>query len=176
MKMASGGFRPAYNVHFATDVHGRAIVGVQVTNSGSDHGLLPPMLVEIRRRTGRQPAEYFADGGFMEREVITQVTADGLTIYGPTPKARPPRDPAAPLSRDTPAVAASRVRMQTPEAKDIYKDCAATAAWVNADARAHRTLAQIAVRGLTKVHTSALWAALAHYMFRLTAIVPHLMT
>ena len=36
------------------------------------------MLVEIRRRTGRQPAEYLADGGFMEREVITQVTADGL--------------------------------------------------------------------------------------------------
>ena len=47
MKMASGGFGPAYNVHFATDVAGCAIVGVQVTNSGSDHGLLPPMLVEI---------------------------------------------------------------------------------------------------------------------------------
>ena len=176
MKMASGGFRPAYNVHFATDVDGRAIVGVQVTNSGSDHGLLPPMLVEIRRRTGRQPAEYLADGGFMEREVITQVTADGLTIYGPTPKARPPRDPAAPLRGDTPAVAAWRVRMQTPEAKDIYKDRAATAEWVNADARAHRTLAHIAVRGLTKVHTCALWAALAHNMLRLTGIVPHLMT
>ena len=38
------------------------------------------------------------------------------------------------------------------------------------------TLAEIAVRGLAKVHTWALWAALAHNMLRLTGIVLHLMT
>ena len=36
MKMADGGYRPAYNVQLATDVDSRAIVGVAVTNLGSD--------------------------------------------------------------------------------------------------------------------------------------------
>ena len=36
MKMADGGFRPAYNFEFATDTAQRVIVGVDVTNAGSD--------------------------------------------------------------------------------------------------------------------------------------------
>ena len=36
MKMGDGGFRPAYNVQFATDGGARVILGVDVTNSGSD--------------------------------------------------------------------------------------------------------------------------------------------
>jgi hypothetical protein len=42
MKMADGGFRPAYNVQFATDHDGDVIVGVAVTNVGSDQGQLGP--------------------------------------------------------------------------------------------------------------------------------------
>src|SRR5208283_5456533 len=36
MKMADGGFRPAYNVQFASDTTSGAIAGVAVDNSGSD--------------------------------------------------------------------------------------------------------------------------------------------
>jgi len=36
MKMPNGGFNPAYNVQFASDPDSRAIVGVMVSNSGSD--------------------------------------------------------------------------------------------------------------------------------------------
>jgi transposase len=35
MKMADGGYRPAYNVQFATDVDAHAVVGIAVTNGGS---------------------------------------------------------------------------------------------------------------------------------------------
>jgi transposase len=42
MKMGDGGFRPAYNVQLATDTQTRVIVGVDVTNSGSDLGQMPP--------------------------------------------------------------------------------------------------------------------------------------
>ncbi|MFO0714549.1 MAG: hypothetical protein U0353_32205 [Sandaracinus sp.] len=35
MKMGDGGFRPAYNVQYATDTESRVIVGVAVTNVGS---------------------------------------------------------------------------------------------------------------------------------------------
>ena len=38
MKMPGGGFRPAYNVQLACDPHSRAVVGVAVTNEGSDAG------------------------------------------------------------------------------------------------------------------------------------------
>ena len=38
MKMADGGFRPAYNVQFVTTTDSQVIVGVEVCNSGSDRG------------------------------------------------------------------------------------------------------------------------------------------
>lgn len=175
MKMADGGFRPAYNVQFATDVAGRAIVGVQVTNVGSDRHLLPPMLAEIVRRTGRPPTAYLVDGAFMQKQVITDATAAGVTIYCPErPSAQRPPGTAEP--RDSPAVRAWRTRMQTDEAKAIYRQRATTAEWIHADGRTHRILDRVMLRGLHKVHTWALWCALAHNMLRLTGIVPHLMT
>jgi transposase len=176
MKMADGGFRPAYNVQFATDVAGRAIVGVQVTNEGTDRGQLPPMLADVVRRTGIHPGEYLVDGGFMNGDAITHATARGITVFCPEEQTRGARAPGTPVRGDTPAVVAWRARMQTDAAKRIYRDRAATAEWVNADARAHRTLAHLLVRRLPKVHTWALWIALAHNMLRLTGIVPHLMT
>ena len=36
MKMSDGGYRPGYNVQFATDHESDVIVGVSVTNAGSD--------------------------------------------------------------------------------------------------------------------------------------------
>src|SRR5947209_10352021 len=48
MKMGDGGFRPAYNVQMATagsEMGGpRTIVGVRVTNVGSDMGSVTPMV------------------------------------------------------------------------------------------------------------------------------------
>ncbi len=44
MKMADGGYRPAYNVQFATDTKKLGITGVDVTNSGSDKAEMPPMV------------------------------------------------------------------------------------------------------------------------------------
>jgi hypothetical protein len=38
MKMADGGFCPAYNVQFSTDTASQIIVGIDVSTSGSDQG------------------------------------------------------------------------------------------------------------------------------------------
>ncbi len=43
MRMPRGGFAPGYNVQLATDVASRAIVGVSVTNAGSDANESEPM-------------------------------------------------------------------------------------------------------------------------------------
>ena len=177
MKMADGGFRPAYNVHFATDVDSRVILGVRTLNTGSDKGQMGPMLNALQARLGQLPDAQLLDGGFLTKADLTAAAARAVTVYAPTMKrGRPTRTPDQPVSGDTPAVVAWRARMATDEAKALYKARAATAEWVNADARTHRTLARPLVRGLTKVHTWMLWGALAHNMMRTMEIVPHLMT
>jgi hypothetical protein len=55
------------------------------------------------------------------------------------------------------------------EAKEIYKQRAATAECVNAIARG-RGLMQFVVRGLNKVKAVALWYALAHNLMRTVAL------
>jgi transposase len=177
MKMADGGYRPAYNVHFATDVASRVIVGVHTLNCGTDQSQMGPMLEAIRARVGQLPQAHLVDGGFATTAEITAAADRHVTVYMP-PMCRPggTRAPDQPVPGDPPAVAAWRARMATDAAKTIYKARAATAEWVNADARTHRTLGRVLVRGLTNVHTWALWVALAHNMMRTMHIVPHLMT
>src|SRR5690606_17145545 len=44
MKMADGGYRPAYNVQFATDQDSDVIVGLAVMTQSAEQHSLPPML------------------------------------------------------------------------------------------------------------------------------------
>ena len=177
MKMADGGYRPAYNVQFATDVDSRTILGVAVTNEGHDRAALTPMLEQVEQRTGQRPDAHLVDGGFVNKDAITAAAATGVTIYAPlVTRAGRTRDLGAPVPGDSPAVQAWRARMATEEGRQVYKARGATAEWVNADGRAHRVLNQIPVRGLGKVLTWALWMALAHNLMRTMELVPHLMT
>jgi hypothetical protein len=172
MKMANGGFNPAYNIQFATDTKSQVIVGVDVVTVGSDQGQMEPMVRQIEERHGKVPEEYLVDGGFAKKEDIEAVSAaeTGCTIYAPVQKPKDPKvDPHAPHPGDSTVVAEWRQRMGTDEAKAIYKDRAATAECVNALAR-QRGLVQLVVRGLTKVRAVALWHALAHNVLRMVAL------
>jgi len=175
MKMMDGGYRPAYNVQFATDVDSQVVVGVSVTNVGSDQAELVPMLDQITRRTGQVPAAELADGGFVSTEGIREVTRRGVTLYAPVPTGSHAPGSGATAGQDA-AITAWRARMDTAEAKTIYRARAGTAERINADARTHRTLNTIRVRGLAKVLTAVLWVALANNMMRTMEIVPHLLT
>jgi transposase len=169
MKMADGGFRPAYNLQFATDTATQVIVGVEATNAGSDRGQLAPMVDQLEARHEQAPGATLVDGGFATKEDIEAVS-DRTTVYAPVQQPKDPaRDPHAPLPKDSPAVAAWRQRMGTPEAQAIYKERAATAECVNAQAR-NRGLRQLGVRGLAKVRVIALWYALAHNLMRAVAL------
>jgi transposase len=166
MKMADGGFRPAYNVQFATDTASQVIVGVEVVTSGSDAGQMAPMVQQIEQRYEVIPAEYLVDGGFAQHDQIDAVTARGSIVYAPVPKPRDPTvDRYAAKPDDSPAVAAWRARMATDPAKAIYKERAATAECVNALARG-RALVLLRVRSRLKVKAVALWQALAHNLLR----------
>jgi transposase len=164
MKMADGGFRPAYNFQFSTACSSQVIVGVEVTTTGSDQGQLAPMNEQIHRRHAVYPKEALVDGGFAKHQDIEAAAkqGEGCTVYAPVPKPRDPqRDRHAPHEGDSPAVAAWRARMATEAAKRIYKERAATAECVNAQAR-NRGLVRLLVRGVKKVRAIALWYAIAH--------------
>jgi transposase len=176
MRFADGGFRPGYNVQFATDMDGRAIVGVAVTNIGSDQGQLPPMLDQIEQRTGRRPDAMVADGGFVTKDTVTITDQRGTTLYAPVMQPKSTRAPSQPCEGDAPAVAAWRNRMATDEAKAVYKQRSPVAEGTNAEACVHRALGRVMLRGLGKVHTCALWVALAINVLRVMEIVPHEMT
>jgi transposase len=164
MKMADGGFRPAYNVQFATDTKSTAIAAVLVDNIGSDMGQMAPMNEALAGHYGERPRQYLVDGGFVKFDDIETLARHGVETFAPVPKPRDAsRDPHAPLSGDQPAVAAWRQRMASDEAKDIYKQRAATAECANAQAR-NRGLTQFLVRSLEKVKAVALWHALTHTM------------
>jgi transposase len=175
MKMSDGGYRPSYNVQLATDHDSDVIVGVAVTNAGSDQQELVPMLTQIDARIGR-PDTLLVDGGFVAHAAIDEATARGVTVIAPVPRRRGSTEPVPIQPTDSPAVAAWRARMQTDEAKQQYRLRGAIAERINADARTYRTLNRLLVRGLSKVHTWVLWVALAHNLIRTMDVVPHLMT
>jgi transposase len=170
MKMGDGGFRPAYNVQFAATTAEKVIVGVGVTNVGSDKSQLTPLLEQLEQRCGERPAEHLVDGGFVKLDEIEQAAARGTKVYAPPPAKKKGESPEyEPKANDAPAVAEWRQRMGTPEAKAIYKERAATAELVNADAKEHRGM-KLRVRGLDKVLAVALLHALTFNVMRWAAL------
>ena len=167
MKMGDGGWRPAYNIQFGTDVDTRFILGVDVTNVGSDAEQMVPMVEQVEQRTGYCPDKWLTDGGFLNLEQIDQLETWGIKVYMPPSTPRNPAiDPYKPKPDDTEHVARWRRRMGTKKAKEIYKLRAATAETVNADLRRWRGLQLLPVRGSPKVRCIALLMALTHNLLR----------
>lgn len=163
MRMADGGYRPAYNVQFAVDTDSRAIVGVGVTAIGSDMGQITPMIEDVERRTGKTAEEWLVDGGYASLEQIQSAGEQGVKVLAPLPKPRLPEiNPHVPKKGDPQHVAAWRHRMGTAAAKKVYKLRAATSECANADLRAHRGLRHLPVRGLEKTLMIGLWMALTY--------------
>jgi transposase len=164
MKMADGGFRPAYNVEFSTDCGSLVIAAVAVRTEGSDQGQITPLVDQIHERHGLYPKEVLTDGGFVNLEDIerAQAAPRNCTVYAPVPE---PKDPQRVryqrLPGDSASVGQWRERMGTEAAKETYKGRASTAECINAQAR-NRGLVRLLVRGLQKVKAVALWFAIAH--------------
>ncbi len=105
MKMADGGYRPAYNAGLATDTGSQVIVGLELTNAGSDTGRLTPMVRQIERRFERAPGAVLVDGGFVNLAEIEALgeSACGTILYAPpTMGGRSHRLPRDRLSRRRP--------------------------------------------------------------------------
>jgi transposase len=164
MKMADGGFRPAYNVQLSADCGSQVIVAVAVTTSGSDMGQLLPLTEQIHTRHAVYPHEMLVDGGFAKHQDIEKLERQcgGCQVYAPVPEPKDAQqDRYAPHPGDSAEIIRWRQRMGSEEGKAIYKQRASTVECVNAQTR-NRGLVRLLVRGLRKVKAIALWFAIAH--------------
>jgi transposase len=160
MKMADGGFRPAYNVQVVSAAGEQIVVSVEPSNVGSDRGMIEPMLQQVRNRTGSLPDRHLADGGFMAAKAIEWAHGEDVAIYCPPTKSKHGSDPFAPREGDGPGVLAWRERMASESGKTLYKtrsicECI-HARWRNWN------LLRLTVRGRAKIKTAMLWYALAN--------------
>jgi hypothetical protein len=174
MKMPDGGTRPAYNVQCATTTNTGIIVGVAVTNRGSDGGLLGPMLDQLERSYREKPWRVLVDGGYGSRADVEAAHGRDIAVYTPLKNEREElaggKDPYAPKPQDQAGMKALRARMGTAEAKQLYKQRAATAEWVNAGMR-RRGLYRLTVRGRVKVRAVVVLHALVHNLWQTIRLV-----
>ena len=151
MKMPDGGFRPGYNLQFAENVEGalKLIVGVAVTNSGSDQPQATPMREQLAKHYGSGPTEHLVDGGYASHDAIDEAASDGCDLLAPLPKPRAGARPSGEArASDSKAVAEWRERMQTDEAKRTYKLRSQICELPHADGKKDRGLGHLPIRGL----------------------------
>lgn len=169
MKMANGGYNPAFNVQFASDMGQRIIVGVSVTNEGTDGGELPPMVQQLKQRYQRVPHKTVTDAAYSTKSGVSQASQAGVLPVSSIPRAKQliehGKDPHAQQKGDSVEYAAYRERMLEAENIDLCKQRPSVAEFANADCR-NRGLQQFNVRGLSKVKAVALWHAICFNLRR----------
>jgi transposase len=160
MKMADGGFRPAYNVQVASVAGEQIVVAIDPSTIGSDRALMRPMLEQVQASTGELPKHYLADGGFSNAQDIEWAHAEGIAVHCPPTQSKHGTDPFAPHKGDGPGVLAWRQRMAGEQGKAQYRDrsiCECIhARWRNWN------LVRLNVRGREKVRAVILLHALTN--------------
>ncbi len=238
MKQAEGGSAPSDHVPISTDAAHGLIVGIDVTQAGSDYQQLIPAMDRLAQTGPRVPDQVVVDGGYISSDNIVAMATRGIDLVGPEPRGdaadanrqksyqhrgvspeyQAPMflfDPATntyvcpqgkclrydaqeerhgtrsyryraaaedcqtcpakalccPRTRHgrsiqrqapVPAVAAFRQKMQTDDAKAIYRTRSQVAEFPNLWMKATLGVRQFRVRGVANVRTESLWAALTY--------------
>jgi transposase len=167
MKMGDSGYRPAYNVQFATSTDKQVILGVDVVNT-LDPGTLAPMMRMVKENLEKigcpMPSKWLADSAYANKKDAEDAEREftNVTLFSP-PTGNGKVDATTPRKTDNQAMVNLRTRMKTEEAQEIYKKRASTAEFVNATSK-NKGMQEILVRGLNKVTSMALMYAVAHNM------------
>jgi hypothetical protein len=160
VKMADGGFRPAYNMQIASVAREQIVVAIDVSTSSSDRGLARPMLEKIEATYGELPNQHLIDGGFTKNDDIEWAHGVNVAMLCPPIVNKHNTDPFAPRQDDGPGISAWRKRMQSEAGKATYRgrsihEC------INARLR-QWGLVQLTVRGRAKALVVLAWYALAN--------------
>src|SRR5216683_1387876 len=167
MKMADGGWRPAYNMQIISTPEHQVIVAVDIDTSGSDRGLAQPG-IETVHAEGYEPSNYLVDGGFTKNDDIEWAHAKDIKLWCPAGQTKHGTDSYAPKKGDGVGVADWRERMQSEDGKTFYR-LRAEHECINAHAR-RMGLRQLSLRGKLKARIHLLWFAVARNMMRFLAL------
>jgi hypothetical protein len=160
IKMADGGYRPAFNAQLKSEPRHGFVVGVTLGNNSSDGGQIGPALADLEGRYGTRPKQVLVDGGYATKDEIEKLALAEIEVFSPVFGSRGRRVPAAPQPEDGPGVRAWRERMAGESGWSTYQQrCRAERP--HADMR-NRGLHQFLVRGMKKALAVVLWHVHAH--------------
>jgi transposase len=160
VKMADGGFRPAYNMQIASVAGEQIIAAVDVSTSSSDRGLARPMLEQIDATYGALPKQHLIDGGYTKNDDIEWAHGVDVAMHCPPIVNKHNTDPFAPRPDDEAGISAWRKRMNSEIGKATYRkrsihEC------INARFR-RWGLVQLTIRSRAKAITVLTWYAVAN--------------
>lgn len=82
MKQSDGGYAPSYNMQISTDSNEKIIVGVGISQCGSDYGELKSGVKRIEKNMRRTPKQVVVDGGFVSKENIIAMNEREIDLIG----------------------------------------------------------------------------------------------
>jgi transposase len=173
MRMADGGFRPAYNVLVSATTGTQVILGVAASDRRNDAGIAQPMVDDLIDRYGRAPLRLLLDTRAATRDDIVALAghpAGPVTVYTPPPPDKmtatmESQRKRAWLRRGEPAELREwRERMAGPDGRRTYSRRRSIET-INANLKNHG-LYRFMLRGLEKVRCEALLHAIAHNLRR----------
>lgn len=173
MKMADGGFRPAYNVVICATPKEQVILSIAATDRRNDMGIAQPTVGKLIARYGQAPKRLLLDTRAATRDEIIALAhndAGPVTVY--TPPSPDQRTATAESQRkrrwyrrhEPLEIQEWRARMASPEGRAIYHRRRGIET-VNGDVKNHG-LRRFVLRGLEKVRCEALLHAIAHNLRR----------
>jgi len=166
MKMPDGGYRPAFNIHIASDVESMVVLAVEVNNEGTDLHAMLPLAEKIEADYDVRPEQWLADGGCTSVDNIEKMSKRGCKVIAPVrQRTNPNRKPSDPRPGDSEAILEWRARMETEQAKEAYKRRGATSECINAHFR-NQGLLRFLVRSAKKALAVALVHAITSNMRR----------
>lgn len=152
MKVTNGGFEPSYNVQLAvvgSPMGGPAtIVGVQVTNVGTDKNSILPMSAQVDERTGLKLDAILVDADHLTHGEVraAQQRDPRLLVIAPVPErwelSEAPQEPA---------IAAWIAEAATEPMRSAYRARKSLVERANAVLKERLKLRRVPVRGLNKV-------------------------
>ena len=159
------GFVQAYNAQAAVDAEAQIIVAHRLTNNGSDHDALLPLLDATAENTGEMPNEVSADNGFCSEANLQGLISRTVRGYVAAGRASTPDGG----TKGGKLVQAMRTRLRRGGHQSRYRMRKYIVEPVFGHIKQARNFRQFLLRGINKVECE--WAIIctAHNLAKLTA-------
>jgi transposase len=145
----SSGFEQCYNGQLAVDGESRLILAAKVTQSGTDHDELLPVLEEVRANVGQLPQVVLADAGYRSEENLQGLEAAAIDAY--VALGREGKKSVVKNEEQHPATQRMKQKLETTEGRKRYSKRKVIVEPVNGWIKSVLGFRQFSLRGLKKV-------------------------